>query len=341
MIKSPYAKKQFQCGKHWVWTTNTRSVTVRGDIITWKCAFCGCEKGDAERGVCTKCGLVQMGSGTAQKYQILREYCYPLSLIMRNNGFEHYFIDACAGSGIVQKKGSVEIVDGSPLIMAKTKEIVEEKIQDKTKEHSVKCKFIECNPKTFKILEESVSKYSDFVECIRGDCNEELDKILNDIPRAFTFIYVDPFGLGSPVIKHDTVQKILQRGFTELFMHWSWEGISRVAGELKNIDHPDEKTKELARQHCKTLDSYMGTEWREIWQTTPSQSRKRTILESCISKLKEHFENIQYVEIPVGNKNPDYYLIFTTRNKTGAKIMDYIIKKLMRKGSRSLQRFTK
>ena len=66
---------------------------------------------------------------------------------MRSKGKKHYFIDACAGSGIVQECSGKRILNGSPLIFAKTREKVEQTIRDKTKKPELQCKFIENNKK--------------------------------------------------------------------------------------------------------------------------------------------------------------------------------------------------
>jgi len=81
------------------------------------------------------------------------------------------------------------------------------------------------SPDTYKILERSTTPHQNFVECTCGDMNQELDKILDVIPGAFTFVYIDPFGLGNPVILYETVERVLKREFTEFFIHFSWEGL--------------------------------------------------------------------------------------------------------------------
>jgi len=47
-------------------------------------------------------GTIQYwGEHTRTKYRILGKYLYSLSLIVGKEGWAHYFIDACAGSGRV------------------------------------------------------------------------------------------------------------------------------------------------------------------------------------------------------------------------------------------------
>lgn len=308
-------------------------------VKVWKCANCGLQQSERPR-VCPRCGLIQAGRWTHQKYEILESYCHPLCLIMRNQGFQHYAIDACAGSGVVQS-WNTSLIDGSPLIMAKTRDWVENKIKDKTKQPSVQCKFIEIDLKTFTLLKKSVAPYGS-VECINGDCNTELLSILDKISRAFTFVYIDPFGLGDPVIRYETVKQVLDRDFTELFIHFSWEGVSRAAGQLENIDHPNDVIRRTARSTIETMNSYMnGAEWQEIWRKTPSWNRREAILTLYISGLKSHYKHVECCEVPIRSKDPDYYLIFTTRNPTGYKIMKGVIEKKRRGGAVPLEKFMK
>ncbi len=62
-------------------------------------------------------------------------------------------------------------------------------------------------------------------------------------------------------------------------------------------------------------------------------------LQYYISGLTRYFPQVEHAEIPLGSKRPVYYLIYTTRNDTGKKIMQAIIDKAKRRGTESLERF--
>jgi len=180
----------------------------------------------------------------------------------------------------------------------------------------------------------------EFIKCYQNDANILLPKILEQISDIFAFIYIDPFGLGNPAIQYNTIKKVLERSFTELFIHFSWEGISRMAGHLKNVDHDDLKKRERARNVVKSLDSYMTNKWRQIEEKGfhPIQRRKEYIkLYETI--LRQYYNDVQYIEIPIGSRKPSYYLFYTTRNKTGNKIMKGILDKHKRMGSLPLDSF--
>lgn len=307
----------------------------------WNCAYCGHPMDERPGLICPQCGLVMCGLGTIEKYQILSEYCIPLSLILRNNNITHHFIDACAGSGYVQDYLTDSIIDGSPLIMAKTREAVQERIVDKTKSKQVQCHFIECYEKTYNVLCDSLSDFPE-VRCYHGDTNAILPEIMESCSRTFAFVYIDPFGLGDPPIRYQTIEKVLERPRTEMFIHYSWEGVSRMAGQLKNIDHPDKLIRQTAQSTVESLDKFMTNQWQEIEARNlrPNQ-RRRAYLDLYERILKEYYDGVQYIEIPIGSNNPSYYLFFTTRNDTGHKIMGQILGKAKRKGSQSLDKWAR
>lgn len=311
----------------------------------WKCIGCGTET-DVEKADCRGCGLIRIGPGTKEKYAILRGYLPQLSLIMRNQGYQHYFIDACAGSGSVMDLEKGVIIDGSPLIMANTRKIVQEKIRDKTTQQQVKCVYIEYDEKTFAHLKKATNPYSDFTECIREDCNAALDSLLDRISSEkksenhFAFVYIDPFGLGKPTIQEKTLLRVLERPFTELLVHFSWEGVSRLTGYTKNVDDPSQRVSSTARAYVDSLNSYLGDGWQDIERQNLSPVRRRNAyIELYVSRLREHYPLTTHTEIPMGNQNPNYYLIFATRNGRGFKIMRNVIMSTRLKGAQPLEAY--
>lgn len=272
----------------------------------WKCPNCSAET-DNERADCSGCGLVRIGPGTNEKYAILRGYLTPLSLIMRNQGYEHYFIDACAGSGMVYDPDGRKMVEGSPIIMAKTREAVQNTIKDKTKPHQVKCICIEVEDKTYAHLRKNVSPFSDFVATIKGDCNEKLDDVLDQISsdvktkNHFAFVYIDPFGLGKPMIQRKTVERILQRQFTELLIHYNWEGVTRLAGYAKRVDDPNPRVAQTARAYVEDLDCILEMGGKRLKRRTSllagegTNSFTSTFQISSSITLSRHTRRFQWV----------------------------------------------
>jgi len=265
---------------------------------------------------------------------------------MRNRNLDHYFIDACAGSGRVQAYYNDDYLDGSPLIMSKTRGHVDERIRDRTKTKHVKCIFIEVNSKTHNLLEKWTCDFPD-CERILGDCNEELPKVLDRLDsrtwKPFAFIYVDPFGLGDPPIMMETLRRVLERDYTELFIQFGVDGLIRTSGWLKYLNSRDPRKREKAESYCKTLRLVIGDDriddFCKKWPRWREGDKESKALKYYISGLCNYFPHVECVGIPVGSKRPVYYMIYTSRNKTGRKIMQNIIIKTKRKGSESLERW--
>jgi len=311
----------------------------------WKCLNCGAVHVERPN-FCNNCGLVQAGVGTLEKYNILENYCHPLSLIMRNNNITHYLIDACAGSGRVQAYDDKGLVDGSPVIMARTKEWVQATIKDKTKTEEANCIFIEINPKTYKLLEESTCNALN-CERILGDCNQALPKILDrfdsETRKPFAFIYVDPFGLGDPPIMMETLRRVLERDYTELFIQLTVDGLIRASGWLPHRNSEDPTKRKKAESFCNTLRLFIGDDriddFCKEWERWREGEKEAKALQYYISGLTKYFPHVEHVEIPLGSARPVYYLVYTTRKDTGRRIMQGIITKAKRRGTESLERF--
>jgi len=266
---------------------------------------------------------------------------------MRNNDIDHYFIDTCAGSGKVQAYGRDEYIDGSPLIMLKTRDWVQEKIKDKNKPKHAKCILIEVNEKTYKLLEKWTEGFLSREKVVRGDCNKELPNVLDEIEsesrKPFALIYIDPFGLGDPPIEMEMLKRVLERDYTELFLQLDVDGIARVVGVLEGQDNIDSNESAKSKSYEKTLRIFFGDEGFERlhseWPKLRKGEREQKILEYYISGIKGYFPRIKHIEIPIGSRRPSYYLIFTTRNKTGEKIMGDIIEKTRKRKFGSLDEY--
>ena len=236
------------------------------------------------------------------------------------------------------------MVEGSPIIMARTREVVQARIKDKTKTPEVKCVCIEVDDKTYGHLKQHLGPYSGFTSAIKGDCNNKLDGVLDGISSEvkekfhFAFVYIDPFGFGKPAIQRRTIERVLQRKFTELLIHFTWEGVSRLAGYSQDVDDPDQKVAKTARAYVQDLNAYLGDGWEAIEQKHYSPVRRRSeFVQLYYSRLKEHYPLSLYTEIPVGSSNPHYYLFFATRNYRGYQIMKNVVEKVRLRGNMALQ----
>jgi hypothetical protein len=154
---------------------------------------------------------------------------------------------------------------------------------------------------------------------------------------------VDPFGFGDPPIMMKTLRRVLEREHTELFLQLDVNAYIRVSGWLKHLDSPDLDLRKKARSYCETLVVVIGVdriaEFCEYWLKWKEGEREKKFLQYYLSGLGSYFSHVQYIEIPIGSNSPVYYLIYTTGNNTGKKIMQGIIEKAKRKGAEPLTKW--
>lgn len=143
----------------------------------------------------------------------------------------------------------------------------------------------------------------------------------------------------------ETLKSILERDYTELFLHLNMDAYIRSAGNLINLDSHDELKGKLAQSHYETLSLVLGNDqiddFCQKWSRWPRGMKERRCLDYYLQGLGRYFSHIQHIEIPIGSTSPVYYLAFTTRNKTGNRIMEGIMQTARRKGAESLKKWFK
>jgi len=80
-------------------------------------------------------------------------------------------------------------------------------------------------------------------------------------------------------------------------------------------------------------------EFCKEWERWREGEKETQTLKYYVSGLTKYYPHVEYVEIPVGSTKPVYYLVYTTRNPTGRKIMQNIITSARRKGTESLEKW--
>jgi len=170
-----------------------------------------------------------------------------------------------------------------------------------------------------------------------------LDRLDSERRKSFAFIYVDPFGLGDPPVIMETLRRVLERDYTELFIQLTVDGLIRVSGWLPHRYSQDEAKRKKAESFCNTLRLIIGDdridEFCKEWERWREGEKETKALQYYISGLTKYFLHVEYVGIPLDSARPVYYLVYTTRNDTGRRIMQGIITKAKRRGSETLERF--
>jgi len=253
-------------------------------------------------------GFIEIASHTLHKYSILRKYLKVCKIFDKQYS-NFVYVDTHGGSGKVSlkdKKGAWE--DGSPLIAASWTP-------------SFPCHIVEIDPDTYQRLCESTSECSN-VDTYHGNCNELIEQILSNIPkwRKFVFCFVDPNGLvyrssdGSTFdqVNSETIRAISDFPRTELLLNFPLEAILRCAGDF--VANPET---ERGQSNGQRVTTFMGS---ETWMSVPLNRRK--YLELYMDEMLEQYPYKGAILIRSETKNlPLYYLVYTTHNRTAAKIM--------------------
>jgi three-Cys-motif partner protein len=254
-----------------------------------------------------------------QKYTILGKYLAACGTFARR--YRNFaYIDTHGGSGLVKMEEEAPLlsistrhIEGSPLIAARA-------IQAWAGGREFPCHIIEIHPGRYETLCQSMAAFP-WVHAHRGDCNVLLPQILEDIPTwAFVLCFVDPDGLvyedpGSyrrvSQFTWSTMQRIASRSKVEVLLNFPLEAILRTSGYCEK-----QSDRRVSETMASNLTTYFGCEdWRGL-------SGKRQFLGLYLGRLRAlgfQFAGAYYIR--GSRRAPLYYLVFATRNQTGAKIM--------------------
>ena len=261
-------------------------------------------------------GFIGIEPHTLHKYNILSKYLNVCKIFHKHYS-NFVYVDTHGGSGKVYLKSKKEWVNGSPLIAAKWTP-------------SFPCHIIEIDPERHKHLCESTKGCTN-VHTYPNDCNELIASILKKIPRweKFAFCFVDPDALvyqGSDGTDYDqlraeTIKAIADFPRSELLLNFPLVAILRCAGDY--YKHPNTPR---AIANGERVTTFMGS---RSWQGLRRRERnRRGFLESYMDEMLEAYPYKGAILVRSEAKNlPLYYLVYTTHNKTAAKIMRDIMNK--------------
>jgi three-Cys-motif partner protein len=258
-----------------------------------------------------KNGYVEIKPHWLTKHKILGKYlnaCLKFQEIYSNFAY----IDSHGGSGRVLLDGKQ--TDGSPLIAA-------------SRLKSFPCHITEINEESYRRLVES-SKGIPNVHAQNGDCNVLVPQILKSIDSwKFCLCFVDPDGF----VYYNKGEKLMQLTYqtidsianskepegpkTELLLNFQISSVLRVKGFPDS--RPDDERTPIMEEDITAL--YGCDHWKSL------QDRRELLDHFLDERLKRYeFKGSFLVE---DNGHPLYYLIHATHNKTGAKIMNDVMRK--------------
>lgn len=271
--------------------------------------------------VVTPNGFIEIEPHSLHKYSILKKYLNVCKVFDKHYS-NFVYVDTHGGSGKVSFKDKKDAwEDGSPLIAARWTP-------------SFPCHIVEIDPDTYQRLCESTSGCSN-VNTYHGDCNKLIISILKTVPKGkkFVFCFVDPSSLkysGSDGTECDqlcagTIRTVADFPRTELLLNFPLESILRCGG-----DYFDNPTESRAISNAERVTTFMGsTSWQNIsFSPTNPEKNRRAFLDLYMDEMLGSYRYKGAILIRSETKNlPLYYLVYTTHNRTAAKIMRDIMKK--------------
>jgi three-Cys-motif partner protein len=249
------------------------------------CSDCDYKK-NAHEGICSVLkgsdGLPVrcVGLWAKDKYFYLGRYFDIFTAAMKDK-WELCYIDLFAGCGKCRVRETGEEIDGSALLSLSLR-------------YPFKGYFlVDSNPDVIESLKNRIDKMSlkSRVNIIPGDCNENIDKIIDKLPKkSLNLAVVDPTGLH---IKFSTLQKLTKDRRIDLVITFP-----------EGMDIKRNLAKYLKKSHI--LDDFMGdSDWRQIFakdiknigQLTPAHIEK-----NLIDYYKENLSKLGYSEIKTGDE---------------------------------------
>lgn len=265
----------------------------------------------------------QIGYWSEVKLDIIREYCSAYSRILsKQSGLLHVYVDAFSGAGLHERKGSKELLPGSPLNALK--------IEPPFKRYFL----IDLDERKVSHLRQQVrqAEHADSVEILNGDCNlllltQVFPQIrYEDFRRGL--VVLDPYGmqLDWPVMETAGKSRAI-----EIFLNFPIMDMNRNA-LWRNPEAVSEAG--IAR-----MTSFWGDDsWRQIaykkrrglFEDISEKQDNEAVVQAFAKRLRD-VAGFKFVAEPMPMRNTRgavvYYLFFAGPNATGPKIVSDIFGK--------------
>lgn len=266
--------------------------------------------------------LDEIGPWSEIKLDILRDYAAPYSLILKNNGFHHGYVDAFSGPGLHVRKADGEEILGSPLVALRVEPPFDE------------YHFIDLDGEKVEFLKSQVGSRPN-VKFYKADSNEVmLDSILPRFSYAKgtrALCVLDPYKL---TLDWRVVCAAGSSRGVEVFINFPVMQMNR------NCKHED--MSRILPGELDAMDRFWGDRsWHSAMFRPSAQSNlfgvaemdkteNRDLVNAYCKRLKE-VAGFGFVADPLPMRNSRnvvvYYLIFAGPNKTGWKIVQDIYRK--------------
>jgi three-Cys-motif partner protein len=251
-------------------------------------------------------GLIipEVGAWGEKKYKLVGGYCEIFTTGMKNKWGTLVYIDLFAGSGFAKIKNTNKILKSSALIALSTSHQFDKYI------------FCEVDPEKLEALKVRVKKEFPHanVEYILGDSNNNVDKIIEAIPKSsaesgvLRFCFVDPFSLN---LHFKTIEKLSTVGKIDFLIL-----LALMMDAIRNFIY-------YIRDNSTKIDLFIdNNNWRmpfENGEIGPDGFIK-FLSDQYDVKMKAlgYVEPVDKHRVKIDDKNiPLYYLAFYSKNPRG------------------------
>jgi three-Cys-motif partner protein len=255
----------------------------------------------------------EVGSWAETKYRLFALYDELFSTGMKNKWHQRVYLDLYAGAGYSRIQGTSKFLKASHIIALTVANPFDKYV------------FCEESEDLLNALKARVTRIGPEADVayILGNCDDEIEKIYKQIPKAsstnkvLSLCLVDPFDFG---LKFETLRKL-----STVFMDFVvLLAIGMDAN--RNYEH-------YVDGNSRKIDEALGnTEWRERWKATGirrSDFRRFLAREfcrsmECLNYLKRPLDRMKQVRSAEKNL-PLYYLALFSRSETAFKFWDDVL----------------
>lgn len=237
-----------------------------------------------------------IGRWSLEKHKVLRQYIDATQHVRKKfigpGKGGAAFVDLFAGPGRARVKGTGEFVDGSPLIAASHDGAPFSKI--------ILC---EADQENHAALKERTAGHGSRVKVLSGDCNDLIDEVLKQLPKAgLNLALIDPYNVGP--LSFETLAKLGRSGRMDLLLHFPTSDIRRKFG----------------RKLFGYLDRFLGSpEWRSVVTKAEQVPQLIPFLRGRLSTLGYSDEEVQSHPVRA-DAQVLYHIVYITKHDTGSKI---------------------
>lgn len=249
------------------------------------------------------------------KHRLLDLYVTLFSTGMKYQWGQRVYIDLFSGPGRARITGTKRIVETSPLIALRIPDPFDKYI------------FCDKTSDAMAALRNRVDR--DFPEAnasyLVGDCNELVDRIVGEIPKAsstrtvLSFCFADPYGIKD--VKFQTIRRLSHSRMDFLILL----ALAMDANRFESL---------YVRETNRVVDDFLGrTDWRRRW--VEAKARRISFRHFLAKEFADQMTALGYLpaglermkEVRSDEKNlPLYHLAFFSKSNRGYKFWDQVLK---------------